>query len=407
MEKVNPRCAGLDIHKDSVYACVLVDGQKSVEKFGTTVRELLRLGDWLGSMTVTIVAMESTGVYWKPIWNVLEDRFQLMLVNAHHIKTVPGRKTDVKDCDWIAQLLEHGLLKASFVPLRPQRELRDLTRQRTQLLGDRSRVVNRIQKTLEDANIKLASVATDITGKSGRAILDALVVGKLTPAQMAELVNKRMEAKKPALREALSGRLTDHHRFMLRQLLGQIDDIDRMIEAFDTRIEQVMSPLELESVKMLDAIPGFDVRTAEIVIAEIGTDMSHFRTPQHLASWAGMCPGNNESAGKRKSGRTSKANHWLKSALNQAAWGASRTRRSYYCAQHQRIAKRRGAKRATMAVGHSLLVTTHCLLSDPKPYVDLGNGYFDRALTPEKQADQMVRKLKRLGYLVEITRPAA
>jgi transposase len=407
MEKVNPRCAGLDIHKDSVYACVLVDGRKSIEKFGTNVRELLRQGDWLASMTVTIVAMESTGVYWKPVWNMLEDRFQPMLVNAQHIKAVPGRKTDVRDCDWIAQLLEHGLLKASFVPLRPQRELRDLTRQRTQLLGDRARVVNRVQKTLEDANIKLASVATDITGKSGRAILDALVVGKLTPEQMAELVHKRMEAKKPALREALSGRVTDHHRFMLKQLLGQIDDVDRMVEAFDGRIEQVMSPLELESVKMLDAIPGFDVRTAEIVIAEIGTDMGRFPTPQHLASWAGMCPGNNESAGKRKTGRTRKANHWLKGALNQAAWGASRTRRSYYCTQHQRIAKRRGAKRATMAVGHSLLATAHCLLKDPKPFVDLGKDYFEKAATSDKQAEQMVRKLKRLGYLVEITRTAA
>lgn len=407
MEKVNPRCAGLDVHKDSVYACVLADGQKCIEKFGTNVRELLRLHDFLAEKAVAIVAMESTGVYWKPIWNILEDRFQLMLVNAQHIKTVPGRKTDVKDCDWIAQLLEHGLLKASFVPLRAQRELRDLTRQRTQSLGDRARVVNRVQKTLEDANIKLASVATDITGKSGRAILDALVVGKLTPEQMAELVHKRMEAKKPALREALSGRMTGHHRFMLKQLLGQIDDTDRMIEAFDARIEQVMSPLELEAVKKLDTIPGFDTRTAENVIAEIGTDMSRFPTPHHLASWAGMCPGNNESAGKRKSGRTRKANNWLKGALNQAAWGASRTRRSYFCSQHQRIASRRGAKRATMAVGHSLLVTAYSLLSDPKPYVDLGKNYFEQANTSQKQAERMVGKLKRLGYLVEITRAAA
>jgi transposase len=407
VEQVNARCAGLDIHKDSVYACVRADGKKIVETFGTTVRELLRLGDWLASMAVTIVAMESTGVYWKPIWNVLEDVFELMLVNAHHMKTVPGRKTDVKDCEWIAQLLEHGLLKASFVPLRPQRELRDLTRQRTQLLGDRARVVNRIQKTLESANIKLASVATDITGKSGRAILDALVVGKLTPAQMAELMHKRMEAKKPAMREALSGSMNDHHRFMLKQLLGQIDALDRMIESFDARVEEVMSPLELEMVKKLDAVPGFDVRTGQIVIAEIGTDMSRFPTPEHLASWAGVCPGNNESAGKRKSGRIRKANDWLKAALGQAAWGASRTRRSYYCAKHQRIASRRGARRATIAVAHSLLVTTHCLLSGPKPYTDLGASYFETANTPEKQADQMIRKLKRLGYIVEVKLAAA
>ena len=414
MDKVNPRCAGLDVHKDSVWACARVDGRKSVEKFGTSTRELLRLGDWLSSSGVTAVAMESTGVYWKPVWNLLEGReaasggrLGLMLVNARHVKQVPGRKTDVSDCDWISQLLEHGLLKPSFVPDRPQRELRDLTRQRTQLLGDRARVVNRIQKTLEDANVKLASVATDITGKSGRAILDALVEGKLAPEQMAELVHKRMEAKKPALREALAGRVTPHHRFMLGQLLGQIDHQDRMIESFDTRIEEVMSPLERESVKRLDAVPGFDVRTGQNVIAEVGTDMSRFPSPHHLASWAGMCPGNDQSAGKRRSGRTRKANPWLKGALTQAAWGAGRTRRSYHSAQHRRLAARRGVKRATIAVAHSLLVTTHCLLSDPKPYADLGAAYFERQQSPQRQAEHLLRKLQRLGYTVEIKRPAA
>jgi transposase len=407
MDKVNPRCAGLDVHKESVWACARVDGKVSIEKFGTTTRELLRLGDWLVGLGVRIVAMESTGVYWKPLWNLLEDRVELMLVNARHIKQVPGRKTDVRDCDWISQLLEHGLLRASFVPLRPQRELRDLTRQRTQLLGDRARVVNRVQKTLEDGNIKLACVASDITGKSGRAILDALVEGQLTPAQMAELVHKRMEAKKPALREALQGRVTPHHRFMLKQLLGQIDNLDRMIDAFDQRIVEVMSPLEQDAVKRLDEMPGFDVRTGQNVIAEIGTDMSRFPTPQHLASWAGVCPGNHESAGKRQSGRTRKANVWLKAALTQAAWGASRTRRSYYSAQHARLSKRRGVKRATIAVAHSQLLTVHCLLSDPKPYVDLGAGYFEKLRSPEQQAEQMIRKLQRLGYQVQIARPAA
>jgi transposase len=407
MEKVNPRCAGLDVHKESVWACARVDGKVSIEKFGTTTRELLRLGDWLVGLGVRIVAMESTGVYWKPLWNLLEGRVELMLVNARHIKQVPGRKTDVRDCDWISQLLEHGLLRASFVPLRPQRELRDLTRQRTQLLGDRARVVNRVQKTLEDGNIKLASVASDITGKSGRAILGALVEGQLTPAQMAELVHKRMEAKKPALREALQGRVTPHHRFMLKQLLGQIDNLDGMIEAFDQRIEEVMGPLEQDAVKRLDEMPGFDVRTGQNVIAEIGTDMSRFPTPQHLASWAGVCPGNHESAGKRQSGRTRKANVWLKGALTQAAWGASRTRRSYYSAQHARLSKRRGVKRATIAVAHSQLVTVHCLLSDPKRYVDLGAAYFEKLRSPEQQAEQMIRKLQRLGYQVQVARPAA
>jgi transposase len=404
MERINPRCCGLDVHKDSVWACARVDRQQCIEKFGTCTGELLRLGDWLAAKGVTIVAMESTGVYWKPVWNLLEDRFELMLVNAQHIKQVPGRKTDVKDCQWIAELLEHGLLKASFVPPRPQRELRDLTRQRTQLLGDRARVVNRVQKTLEDANIKLASVATDITGKSGRAILDALVEGKLTPGQMAELVHKKMEAKKPALREALAGRVTAHHRFMLKALLGQIDDLDQMIEAFDRRIEEVMSPLERESVQRLDEIPGFDRRSGQNVIAEIGTDMSRFATAAHLASWAGLCPGNHESAGKRKSGKTRKANRWLKGALTQAAWGASRTRRSYFSAQHRRLTTRRGVKRATIAVAHSLLTVSHCLLSQPQPYVDLGVNHFVH--DPKRQAEQMLRRLQRMGYSVELKEAA-
>jgi transposase len=407
MDKVNPRCAGLDIHKDSVWAAVRVDGRQTIAKFGTNSRELLRLGDWLAEQGVTIVAMESTGVYWKPVWNLLEDRFKVMLVNAQHIKQVPGRKTDVADCAWIGQLLEHGLLKASFVPDRPQRELRDLTRQRTQLLGDRARVINRVQKTLEDANIKLASVATKIMGKSGRAILDALVEGVLTPEQMAELVHPRMEAKKPALREALAGRMGAHHRFMLEQLLGQIDELNRRIESFDARVEAVMSPLEHEAVRRMDAVPGFDKRTAQNVIAEIGTDMKRFPTPRHLASWAGICPGNHESAGKRKGGRMRKANHWLKSALTEAAWGAGRTKRSYFSAQHARLTVRRGVKRATIAVAHSLLVTAHCLLSRSTEYSDLGADYFARQQqSAEVQAQKMVEKLKRLGYKVEL-RPAA
>jgi transposase len=409
MDRVYPRCAGLDVHKDTVVACVRIDGKElAIQTFGTSSRELLALGDWLASHGVIIVAMESTGVFWKPVWNLLEDRFELMLVNAQHVKRVPGRKTDVTDPQWIAQLLEHGLLSPSFVPPRPQRELRDLTRQRTQLIGDRARVVNRVHKTLEDANIKLASVATDIMGKSGRAILDALVEGKLTPRQMAELVHRSMEAKKPLLREALNGRVTQHHRFMLRHLLGQVDYLDRMIETFDARVEEVMSPLEHESVRRLDEVPGFDARTGQSVIAEIGCDMSRFPTPRHLASWAGLCPGNNQSAGKRKGGRTRKANRWLKGALAQAAWGASRTRRSYFAAQHRRLTTRRGVKRATIAVAHSLLSVTHCLLSESaRPYVDLGASYFDHERNSEREAQRMLRRLERLGYKVEVKRPAA
>jgi transposase len=409
METLHRRCAGLDVHKNSVYVCVRVEGRTAVDHFGTSSRELLRLGDFMASHGVTIAAMESTGVFWKPVWNMLEDRFKLMLINAQHVKQVPGRKTDVSDCAWIAQLLECGLLKASFVPPGPQRELRDLTRQRTQLLADRARVVNRVQKTLEDANIKLASVATDITGKSGRAILNALVKGEQTPEQMAELVHARMEAKKPMMREALHGNVKDHHRFMLKHLLRQIDDLDDLIETFSARIEAVMSPLELEAVKRLDAIPGFDQRMGEIVIAEIGTDMSRFATARHLASWAGLCPGNHESAGKRKTGRTRHANCWLKAALTQAAWGASRTRRSYFSAQHARLTTRRGVKRATTAVAHSLLSTVHCILSTPAAFKDLGADYFEknRHIDVAKQAEKMIKKLKHLGFEVEVKRSAA
>lgn len=407
MDRIYPRCAGMDVHKGSVWVCIRIDGKSSVEKFGTNTRELMRLGDRLEEAGVEIAAMEATGVYWEPVWNLLEDRLKLMLVNARHIKQVPGRKTDVKDCQWIAELLEHGLLKASFVPPPPQRDLRDLSRQRKQLLGDRARVVNRVHKTLETCNIKLGSVATDITGKSGRAILDALVEGKLSPEQMAELVHKRMEDKKPALREALVGHVTAHHRFMLQTLLKQIDHLDETVESFDKRIEEVMSPLELEAVKRLDAIPGFDKRTGQCVLAEIGTDMSRFPSDRHLSSWAGICPGNNQSGGKQRNGRTRHANVWLKSALTQAAWGASRTRRSYFAAQHRRLKSRRGAKRASIAVAHSLLVTVYHLLKENKTYVDLGKDFFDKHGNADHRARKMLKQLEKLGYKVEVTQRAA
>jgi transposase len=407
MDKVHACCAGLDIHKDSVWACIRGGQKQFIRDFGTTSRDLLELGDWLASHQVTIAAMESTGVFWKPVWNLLEDRFELMLVNAQHIKQVPGRKSDVKDCAWIAQLLEHGLLKASFVPPRPQRELRDLTRQRTQVLRDRARVVNRIHKTLQDGNIKLSSVAADIAGKSGRRVLGALAEGKMTPEQMAGLVDERMKKKTQQMIEALHGRMRDHHRFMLKELLGQIDYLDGMIDTFDGRIVEVMSPLELEAVKRLDVIPGFDTRTGQNVIAEIGTDMSRFPTPQHLSSWAGMCPGSHESAGKRKSGRTRKANPWLRVTLAQAAWGASRTHDSYYNAQFHRLVKRRGKKRAQIAVGHSLLETVYCMLSRSTQYKELGKDYFERKNTPQQQAEHLVKKLQRLGYSVELKARAA
>jgi len=409
MERVYPRCAGIDVHKDSLVVCVRLDGREPpVETFGATSGEILRLGDWLGGLGVTIAAMESTGVYWQPVWNLLEDRLQLMLVNPQHIRRVPGRKTDVTDSQWIAQLLEHGLLSPSFVPPKAQRQLRDLTRQRTQLLGDGARVINRVQKVLETADVKIASLISDLAGVSGRKVLTALAEGKLTPQEMAELVDRRMELKKPALREALAGNVGEHHRFMLRQLLAQLDHIDAQVEAFDLRIAEVMSPLERQAVQRLDEIPGFDARTGQNVIAEIGTDMSRFPSAAHLASWAGLCPGNNQSGGKRKHGKTRQANRWLKAAMTQSAWGASRTRNSYFAVQHRRLSKRRGVKRASIAVAHSLLGVAYELLKHPDlAYTDLGADHFDKQSSVERQVQQMLRRLKRLGCNVEIKRPAA
>ena len=347
MEICHPRCCGIDVHKDSLTVCLLFEDQPPiVQEFGATTRELLRLGDWLASQSIPIVAMESTGVYWKPIWNLLEDRFDLMLVNAQHIKQVPGRKTDVKDCQWIAQLLQHGLLKRSFVPARDQRELRDLTRMRVTLVNERARVANRIRKLLEDANIKLGSVATDIMGASGRAMLNALIEGKQTPQQMAQLARGAMRPKIPLLISALEGKLREHHRFMLRQHLQQAEHLEGQVEAFDLRIEEQMRrPFDQAALRRLDAMPGINARAAQCVIAEIGTDMSRFPTPHHLASWAGLCPGNNESAGKRRSGRTNFGNHHLKSMLVQVAWAAARTKKSYFHAQYHRIKSRRGHKK--------------------------------------------------------------
>jgi transposase len=407
MQRVNERCCGLDIHKDSIAACILLPGDcRELQSFGTTSREILRLGDWLVSKGVTIAAMESTGVYWRPIWNLLEGRLALMLVNAQHIKRVPGRKTDVSDSQWIAELLQHGLLSPSLVPDRPQRELRDLTRARSTFIADRARVVNRIQKVLEGANIKLGSVATDVLGVSGRAMLEALVAGKLSVEEMADLAQRRMRSKIPRLREALTGRVTDHHRFMLRSLLEQVDHLDAQVRAYDDRIDAVMSPSMKRAVEHLDAVPGFDRRTGQNVLAEIGADMARFPSAGHLASWAGICPGNDESAGKRRSGKVRKANRWLKQALVQSAWAAGRTKASYFHAQHGRIAARRGRKRATVAVAHSLLVVAYHMLRDGTAFEDLGHGHFDR-IKPERQARSLVNRLQKLGYRVSLEKDAA
>jgi transposase len=352
--------------------------------------------------------MESTGSYWKPVFNLLESRFEVVLVNAHHIKQVPGRKTDVKDSQWIAQLLACGLLRSSFVPAREQRELRDLTRQRAQLCGEQTRCVNRIHKVLQDANIKLSSVATDVLGVSGRQMLEALLRGEDDPEQLAELAKRRLRGKIPQLRRALKGHLTAHHRFLLEQLLRHLAHLEEQLAAFSARIEECLRPfLDEATVERLDAVPGLNRLTIENVVAEIGADMTQFPAAGHLACWAGLCPGNEESAGKRKSGRTTKGNVWLRRALCQAAWAAARKKDSYFQAQFRRLAGRRGKKRAVVAVAHSLLEVIYHLLKNPQlEYHDLGGNYFDE-LDPERLCRHLVKRLERLGFDVTIQRHAA
>jgi transposase len=367
-------CAGLDVHKKTVVACIRrvgPDGQaeEQVRTFGTMTGDLLELADWLAAHGVVHVAMESTGVFWKPVFHLLEDRFHVLLVNAQHIKQVPGRKTDVKDCQWIAQLLQHGLLRASFVPPQPIRELRDLTRQRAQLVAERAAVANRVQKVLEDANIKLASVASEVLGVSCRAMIAALIGGESEPDRLADLAKRRLRAKIPQLRRALHGHVTEHHRFMLRALMDHVRHLDGMIEQFDHRIEEVMSPL-LGAVERLATIPGVNRRAAEVIVAEVGADMTKFPTAGHLSSWAGVCSGNHQSAGKRQSGRTTKGNRWLRQTLVQAAWAASRTKETVLSATYRRWVKRMGKKRALVALGHKILVIVYELLKDGTSYLE-------------------------------------
>jgi transposase len=367
-------CAGLDVHKKTVVACVRrvsPGGQVDVQvrTFGTTTAQLLALGDWMADQGVERVAMESTGVYWKPVYYLLEDRFAVMLVNAQHIKQVPGRKTDIKDCQWIAELLQYGLLRPSFVPPRPIRELRDLTRQRSQLVAERARAVNRVQKVLEDANIKLASVAADVLGVSGRAMIRCLIAGQDDPRRLAELARGRMRSKIPALEQALHGRINEHHRFLLAGLLDQIEFLESLIGRFDARVAKVIAPYS-DAVERLRTIPGVDQRAAEVILAEIGPEMTIFPTAGHLCSWAGMCPGNNESAGKRRSGRTTPGSRWLRSVLVQAAWAASHTKKTSLAAAYRRRARRLGKRRSLVALGHKILVIVYELLSHGIDYVE-------------------------------------
>jgi transposase len=410
LEVIYERCCGLDVHKKSVVACLIVAGaggepNKEIRTFGTMTEDLLELSDWLAAAGCTHVAMESTGVYWKPIYNLLETAFMPLLVNARHIKTVPGRKTDVKDCEWIANLLRHGLLRGSFVPERAQRELRELTRYRTALVRERAAEVNRLQKTLEGANIKLASVATDIMGKSGRQMLKALIEGSTDTSAMAQLAKGKLRAKIPQLERALRGCCAAHQHFLIAQQLAHIDFLEETIERLSTEVAERVSPSE-EAIERLETIPGVGRRTAEAMLAEIGSDMSRFPTAGHLASWAGMCPGNNESGGKRRSGQTNKGNPWLRAALVEAAQAAGRTKDTYLSAQYRRLTSRRGKKRAAVAVGHTILVIAYHLLEHSRRYEELGSDYFDKR---DRQAVErrLVRRLEGLGYKVSLDPVAA
>ena len=405
MQVIHAACAGLDIHKDTVVACVRrVDERgratEEVRTFGTTTSGLLVLGDWLCHCGVTHAAMESTGVYWKPVWHLLEGRVELMLVNAAHIKQVPGRKTDVKDCTWIAQLLQHGLLRASLVPPQPQQELRELTRQRSQLVGEQGRVTQRIQKVLEDANIKLSSVATDVLGVSGRLMLRSLIAGETDPTKLAELAQGKLQKKKSALEEALLGRVTAHHRFLLRLHLDHFEQLEDLVTQLSVRIEETLAPFA-EVRGLLESIPGVGQRVAEVILAEVGATVTAFATSAHLASWAGLCPGNNESAGKSRSGRMRKGSVWLRTALIQAAWAASRTKNTYLASHFRRIAARRGRKRAAAAVAHTILVTVYHVLSRREAYRDLGADYLDQ-LDPTRVTRRLVERLERMGLKVTI-----
>lgn len=441
MEVLHTHCAGLDVHKKTVVACVFTPGpqgtpQKQRRTFGTMTQELLALSDWLTSLGVTQVAMESTGEFWKPVFNILEATFTVVVVNAHHIKHVPGRKTDVKDAEWIADLLCHGLLKASFIPPLPQRDLRDLTRQRTNLVQDRAAVVNRLQKVLEWANLKLSSVATDVTGVSARAMLAAIVAGEVDPTVLAELAQGRMRSKLELLEQALTGHVRDHHRFLLAQHLLQLDGLEEQIATFERQIaiviaaaqvpdalpspcapddepipdqpgaapapDQALPPLDWEAaITLLDTIPGVGRTTAELIVAEIGTDMQRFGSAAHLASWAKVCPGNHERAGKRSSGKTGTGNRWLRSGLVQAAHAAVKVKESHLAAVYHRLVGRRGAKKAIIAVAHRIVTAVYYMLLQHEPYREPGAPPVDEERKTHV-LNRMLTRIEKLGYTVRL-----
>ena len=457
MQVTYTHCAGLDVHKKTVVACAIVPGpagqpQSIIRTFGTMTADLLALSDWLHSLDVQAVAMESTGEFWKPVYNLLEGQFELLVVNAQHIKNVPGRKTDVKDAEWIAELLRHGLLRGSFIPPRPQRDLRDLTRQRTNLVQDRATVVNRLQKALEWANLKLSAVVSDVTGVSARAMLEAIVAGETAPAALAELACGRLRAKRVLLEQALTGRVREHHRFIIAEHLIQLDNLDEQIGRFDAQISAYLEQLSAlppasdgandaaptsppptaaptsppptvapssppptaaptspapaaltwnAALVFADAVPGIGLRLAQDILAETGIDMTRFPSAGHLVSWAKICPGHNESAGKRFSGATGHGNRWLRTKLVQAAWAAVKVRTSYFAACFHRLAGRRGVKRAIIAVAHRILIALYHVLSRQEPFRDLGATYYD-ARSQAQLIKRTERRFAQLGLKVTV-----
>lgn len=408
MQVLYPCCCGVDVHKKTVVACLLITDRagrvrQTIRSFGTWTAELLTLVDWLAAAGCTHVAMESTGVYWKPVYNLLEGQFEVLVVNAHHLKAVPGRKTDVQDAAWIADLLRHGLVRGSFVPPAAQRELRDLTRHRTSLVAERARIINRLQKVLEDANLKLASVVSDIRGRSARAMLEALLAGETDPRTLAALARGRLCSKRAQLEPALVGRLRPHHGFLLREHLNHLDYLDGAIAHFSDEIARRLQAEE-EALTLLDTIPGLSRRSGEILLAEIGGDLTRFPSAKHLASWAGMCPGNCESAGHRKTGKTRKGDRWLRQVLIEAAHGAAATKHTYLGALYRRLSARRGKKKALVALGHAILEIVYHVVKRRVPYAELGENYFDER---DRQAvkRRLVRRLENLGYQVELLAP--
>lgn len=399
MEITNPRCCGLDVHKKSVVACVLTPEGQETRTFTTMTKDLLELKKWLLRAGVTHVAMESTGVYWKPIYNLLEDSLTLLVVNAQHIKAVPGRKTDVKDSEWIADLLHHGLLRGSFIPDRSLRELRDLVRYRRTLIHDQTRIINRIGKTLEGANIKLSSVATDIVGVSGRLILQAMIDGVEDPKALAAMAKGRLRQKSDSLEDALLGLVGTHQRRLLQSQLGHLDYLDKEIAKLDDDVSAYMGPYQ-SIIEQMDTVHGIGRRGAEEILVEIGPDVvARFADAHHLASWSGICPGNNESAGKHKSGKTRHGNPWLRSALVEAAWAAIKVKHGYFSGLYHRLAGRRGSKRAIVAVAHAILITIYSMLKNGTVFHDLGEHFHD-LLNPAQVLRRAVSRIERLGYKV-------